>query len=95
MAMTRVSEIETVDNEYCFSLRDPGGQDFVLFGFATEAEAEIARKAIGQIVQRASVIVPIAPGPPAAADKPGDSEDGGEAPEDANENTAPTSPFSK
>ncbi len=43
--MTGVTEIETVDEEYCLSLRGTDC-DFMLFAFPTEAEAAIARKSL-------------------------------------------------
>ncbi|HEY2446015.1 MAG TPA: hypothetical protein VGI20_09785 [Rhizomicrobium sp.] len=58
--MTRlvaVAEIETVDGEYCFWLRD-GVDRFVLLGFPTEQEAMIARRAMLQIVDHASFVLP-------------------------------------
>lgn len=96
--MTVVTEIETVDGDYCFTLRDDG-QDFVLFGFPTEAEANVARDAIRQIVQHASVILPIAPSSPAPADAAvsTDDPDGADQPDsvDRDGKLEATSPFSR
>lgn len=98
--MTGITEVETVDGDYCFSLRDAGGQDFVLFGFSTEAEANIARDALRQIVQHASVVLPIAQSPPPAPDEdaaPAEEPDGGDGSDSASLDGTPeaTSPFSK
>jgi hypothetical protein len=87
-----VTEIETVDGEYCFSLR-AGGQDFVLFGFSTKAEADVARTALRQIVQHASVVLPIAPDAPAVADAPKPADDSDTI--ELETKLEATSPFSK
>ena len=97
--MTGVTEIETVDGDFCFTLRDSGGQDLLLFGFATEAEANIARNAIRQIVQHATVVLPIAQNPPAPGEgaAPAEEADDGDDSDSVRPDETPeaTSPFSK
>ena len=55
--MSVVTEIETVDDQYCFCLRH-AGRDLVLFAFRTEQEARIASDALRQIAQHAVAILP-------------------------------------
>ena len=57
--MSIVTEIETVDDQYCFCLRH-AGRDIVLFAFPTEKEARIASDALRQIAQHAVAILPAA-----------------------------------
>ena len=57
--MSIVTDIETVDDQYCFCLR-LGEKDRVLFAFRTEKEALIAADALRQIEQHAVDILPAA-----------------------------------
>ncbi len=57
--MNAVTEIETIDGQYCFCLR-AYGRDLVLFAFRTEAEARIASDALRQIAQHSVAILPAA-----------------------------------
>ena len=96
--MSIVTEIETVDGDYCFCLRH-AGRDLVLFAFRTEAEARIASDALRQIARHAVAIVPAAegnPNQPAAEVKTLDEEDEAQsdaAAETASPRTVATSPF--
>jgi hypothetical protein len=97
--MSIVTEIETVDDQYCFCLRH-AGRDIVLFAFRTEKEAQIASDALRQIAQHAVAILPAAdaerdastaPEPEASVE---DDEAGiGTVPETESPKPVATSPF--
>ena len=63
--MRSVTDIETIDDQYCFCLRC-GSRDIALFVFRTEEEARLASDALQQIAQHAVEILP-----PAEADTDG------------------------
>lgn len=97
--MSIVSDVETIDDQYCFSLHH-AGRDFVLFVFRTEHEARIARDALRQIAQHAVAILPAAEagtGEQAATEaetSDGDNEaQAGAAPGGGHPEPVATSPF--
>jgi hypothetical protein len=92
--MTSVTEIETVDGEYCLSLRGADGRDFVLFAFPTEAEAGIARKALRQIVEHASVVLPVTKEDRAQSTPAPDESEKSDSGERRGHEFGATSPFS-
>ncbi|HTT84659.1 MAG TPA: hypothetical protein VMF67_14365 [Rhizomicrobium sp.] len=55
--MNIVTDIETIDGQYCFCLRE-GRRDLALFVFRTEREAKIASDALRQIGEHAVAILP-------------------------------------
>jgi hypothetical protein len=76
MRMMRVvTDIETVDGQYCFCLR-VAGRELVLFVFQTEKEAQIASDALCQIAERAVDILPAAEGD--TNDKPASEAEAGD-----------------
>jgi len=87
--MKVVTEIETVDGQYCFCLRN-GERDLVLFVFRTEKEAQIASDALCQIAEHAVDILPATE--TRASDGNGHTQTDAGA-EDENTEVAADSPF--